>query len=59
MKEVLVRPIRADVAKEAEVTETIVSYVINDNRYVDSLASSHAGVGIDTSDFRIVVILTQ
>ena len=26
---------RKDVAEKAQVTETIVSYVINDNRYVD------------------------
>lgn len=30
------RVTRADVAREADVTETIVSYVINANRYVDS-----------------------
>ncbi len=29
------RPTRSDVAKEAGVTDTIVSYVVNDNRYVD------------------------
>ena len=30
------RVTRADRAREAGVTETIVSYVINANRYVDS-----------------------
>lgn len=30
------RVTRADVAREAGVTETIVSYVINANRYVDN-----------------------
>ncbi len=35
MKRALSRPTRSDVAKEAGVTDTIVSYVINANRYVD------------------------
>ncbi len=35
MNGVLSRPTRADVAREAGVTDTIVSYVINENRYVD------------------------
>ncbi len=35
MKSVLSRPTRADVAREAGVTDTIVSYVVNANRYVD------------------------
>ena len=47
-----IRPTREDVAKEAGVTKTIVSYVVNNNRYVDNKKRERVQAAIKKLGYR-------
>ena len=46
------RVTRADVAREAGVSETIVSYVVNDNRYVAKEKRARVEAAIEKLHYR-------
>ena len=43
---------RKDIAREAGVSETIVSYVINDNRYVDAEKKKRVLAAVEKLGYR-------